>query len=1276
MKNYNIKFWFIGAIFALIIGASTEYFVSHTHYENVVPVTFSQKLQSQRDDLKAILNEVTFKIKKNGLNKFLPSAFNTYTSELAGSGLFVIVYNNKDIVYWSDNSFIVSNWQFFGDSLQPVSFINNAWVITEQKTIDSINIVGFVLIKNEFPIENNYLKNTFNPKLGLEGDFAISKIPQQSAFQITDNKGNFLFSLISKNSFQINESYVWLPNIFYLLAVFLLFLGLSKFFKSIKGISKNNTNRHAEFIRHAELVSASPNINEMAGQARHDDKQVRNDVTVFRGALNFNYYNIFLFVTSITIFIIRALMMHYNFPHVIYSFNLFNPVDYASSTIFPSLGDVLIDSVLFFYIAYLFYKYFNINHISHSLKKVFVLISGILFCSFLSFANVLIFKSLILDSTIPFQIYNILETNYNTFIAFIIFTLLVVTEFLVFSKTILILKQWYSLKILLVTFIISELLFFIPLFIVNENNEYYSLIFNVLIFVTFVIRHYLSKKLNFYYTAFFILITALYFTSFTLHFEHAKSINTRKVISVGLSNERDLVAETLLDDLQKKISSDLIISELAQNSPDKRYELLQYLRENYFHGFWTKYDIQTTICTSFDNLKITETDELYGCFEYFDEIIKKQSVQIPNTDFYFVDKNNGRISYLGILELKNKSIDSINTRIFIELDSRLLNQALGYPELLLDKKVNDANIEKKYSYAKYRNGKLLTRNGDYDYRLSINANKNLNNEFFVNTINGYEHLFYKPDKSTLIVLSIQATNLYDVIITFSYILVFLFILYIVELLIKNFRNAFKLNFNLNIRSRILISFISVLILSFILIGTVTVYYIINKYEKKNYDNISEKMQSILIELNNEISNQNELVPEQSDTVTSLLIKYSNVFYSDINLYNKNGTLYASSRPEVFKKGFVGDLMSPEAFYNITYQQKPEIVLQEHIGNLQYLSAYVPYYNSNGKVIAYLNLPFFTRQNALTNEISTFVTTLINIYLILILLAMLVTIFITNGLTHPIILLQRKFREIELGKKNEPLIYKRNDEIGSLVNEYNKMLEELSKSAELLARSERETAWREMAKQIAHEIKNPLTPMKLSVQHLLRSYKAQTPGWENLVDKMSKTLIEQIDTLSAIASEFSMFARLPSPVVETFNIVEKIKSIIELYEQSENVHIVFNNHNLDEIIVKADKEQILRILTNLIKNAIQAIPPDKEGIVTIETFINNSKAIIKITDNGTGISDEIKSKLFIPNFTTKSSGMGLGLTMVKNMVEGMDGSINYETQLGVGTTFIIELPYIN
>ncbi len=1224
MRKIPFKFWLIVFFISLAAGIAGEYLISHTYLENIDVKAFSEKLQTQRSDLKIQIEEFSKKIKEKGIDKFLPEAFGEYSKKLANSGLYLYVYKNQKLVFWSDNSFIIEDWQFLGDTLQPVAFVNNAWVVTEQKTINEIKLVGFVLIKNDFPVENKFLKDNFNPILNVTGDFNVSVAPQRSGFQIKDDKGNFLFSLMPKGGFHLTESHGWLPSLFYLLTFICLLFGIAKWIR---------------------LIS------------------LRNK-------------NLMILIISIMLLSLRAIMMFFKFPHVLYSLEFFGPGAYASSAILPSLGDVFLDAIILFYLVLLFYREFTTLTFSrYASKPKIYLILWIGASVISSYFIVLIARSLILDSNISFLIYNILDIDINSITAFAILTLLFASQFFIFDKTIIILRRWFSYKEVVAWFVIPELLVFIITFFVQEYKELYSLLFVIIGFSVLAFFRFSTKNFGFYKYVLLLFLTAIYFTAFTLHYNNIKSLNVRKVVAIGLSNERDLVAEMLLDDLQKKIIEDQTISDLARKPLDKRVQIFQYLRNNYFYGFWTKYDIQTTVCTSYDNLKIEQTGEFYGCFDYFDKIVNEQGVKIPGTNFYFVDNEKGRISYLGILTFKPKGSDSLITRLFVELDSRLLNQELGYPELLLDKKVSDANIAKKYSYAKYRNGKLLTKNGDFEYRFSLNVYNIPNQEFYVKNRDGYEHLFYKSDKNNTIVLSIPAPTLYDVVIAFSYTIVLFFILFFIFVLIRN-ANKFSLKFSLNIRSRILASFISVLMLSFILIGSGTVYYIISKYEKKNFENISEKMQSVLVELNNNIGKEDKLLPEQKEFITSLLIKFSNVFYSDINLYDSNGKLYATSRPEVFNKGFVGNLMNPEAYYNITYQYKPEVVLEEHIGELKYLSAYVPYYNANGKVIAYLNLPYFTRQNNLTREVSSFAITLVNIYLILILLAMSITFFITNGLTRPLLMLQRKFREIELGKKNEPIVYERMDEIGSLVSEYNRMLEELSSSAEILAKSEREIAWREMAKQIAHEIKNPLTPMKLSVQHLLRSYNDKTPGWESLVEKMGKTLIEQIDALSTIASEFSLFARLPSPVIERINLVEKAQSIVELYKQSDNVNIVFENHNIDEIYVNADKEQILRVLTNLVKNAIQAIPSGKEGLVKVETLNYSSLAIVKISDNGTGITDEVQKKLFNPNFTTKSSGMGLGLAMVKNMVEGMGGKIQYVTKAGEGTTFFVELPCVD
>ena len=284
----------------------------------------------------------------------------------------------------------------------------------------------------------------------------------------------------------------------------------------------------------------------------------------------------------------------------------------------------------------------------------------------------------------------------------------------------------------------------------------------------------------------------------------------------------------------------------------------------------------------------------------------------------------------------------------------------------------------------------------------------------------------------------------------------------------------------------------------------------------------------------------------------------------------------------------------------------------------------------------------------------------------------VAIFIANQITRPLVLIQENLRKIELGKRNEPISYNRNDEIGSLVREYNKKVDELAASADLLARSERESAWREMARQVAHEIKNPLTPMKLNIQHLQRT-RGKGEEYEKFLDRMTDTLIEQIDNLSNIATEFSNFAKIPTARNQIFHLAEQVRKVIELFESHERVDIEFHANGLEYIQVNADRDQLSRAIINLVKNGIQSIPELSNGKVVINLSRRDHMAVIAVSDTGEGISEELRDKLFSPSFTTKTSGMGLGLAIVKNIVENFSGNIWFETEPGKGSTFFIEIP---
>src|SRR5690606_24406298 len=264
-------------------------------------------------------------------------------------------------------------------------------------------------------------------------------------------------------------------------------------------------------------------------------------------------------------------------------------------------------------------------------------------------------------------------------------------------------------------------------------------------------------------------------------------------------------------------------------------------------------------------------------------------------------------------------------------------------------------------------------------------------------------------------------------------------------------------------------------LSFIMFGFGTSYYIKKQNIDKNTKNLKEKLQSVVAELITAFGDRETFEGVNPDFVTNYLIRYSNVFYADINLYDIDGKLIATSRPEIIERGLISNRINPHAYQSLIFHKKSSFIHDESIGNMDYLSAYVPFRNDDNQVIAYLNLPYFAKQNQLEKELSQFFTALINIYALLFLISIFIAMIFANYISEPVRLIKEKIGALQLGKSNELIDWQSNDEIGGLVKEYNQKVLDLEKSAQLLAKSERESAWREMAKQVAHEIKNPLTP---------------------------------------------------------------------------------------------------------------------------------------------------------------------------------------------------------
>ena len=477
---------------------------------------------------------------------------------------------------------------------------------------------------------------------------------------------------------------------------------------------------------------------------------------------------------------------------------------------------------------------------------------------------------------------------------------------------------------------------------------------------------------------------------------------------------------------------------------------------------------------------------------------------------------------------------------------------------------------------------------------------------------------------------------------------------------------------LSLRARIFIAMILLVLLASILIAAVTIYQYNEEAKDYHTERLERKERAIRRSIDFAI--KETTYPVNTENIP--LIFKKEIFDIDaihslqINLYDMEGQLLISSKRTI-QSDTTERCLDAEVLNQLAGTLDHRFVFKNQENGQNFQSSYSYITDGQFKNLAILNLPYLENDDFFKEERNEFLLRLGFAYIAMILAAIVFAYFISKYITKSLKTISDKLNEIRLEKRNKKIdIASSSEEIETLVNSYNSMIDELEASAVKLATSEREQAWREMAKQVAHEIKNPLTPMRLSVQSFQRKFDPKDENIHQKVQEYSNTLIQQIDTMSSIASAFSNFAKMPAQKSEELDVVYIVKLAID----------IFNEHNISfeadeaEIIAKFDRTQLIRVVTNLVKNGIQAIPLDRDNPkIEVKVFADGDLVKITVEDNGTGITEETKSKIFEPKFTTKSSGMGLGLAMVKNIVETYDGSITFTSQYGEGTIFTVAFP---
>jgi two-component system nitrogen regulation sensor histidine kinase NtrY len=1117
---------------------------------------------------------------------------------------------------------------------------SNGYYEEIKKTQGNFSVVFFIPVKLDYAFQNQYLENTFASDLSTDNNIDIADFTDKSVYPIQTVDNTYLFSVKIRQG-GINYNFFYFELTLWILTLISLCL-----------LVHNVCN----YIADKGLVFLS------------------------------------FLVLGGFIVLVRFLNLHYNWPDFTYRLEVFSPSIYASSVIYRSLGDLCINIlyICWFVIFVYLQRRKLLKIIPDKAGSYLVLIVGTLVLIVVSTAFANLFYGLVINSKINFDVSNVLNLSYLSvlgilmlYVSYLIFYLLIE----VFLKITLKLAILQSHKLLI---------FLCAIVVATAVSSYYNgptlfyLLWSLLVFIRAYSHRYNSGKITLGSLVLMLLVCAVTSSTKLNYFENVKERETRKAFLQKLQVPDDVTANLIFKKIDNQIINDTSVIKYFKDSVHNSKYLGTRLQKLYFSGYLSRYEFKVYEFDSSDKpLSVNKNYEL----AIFKDIVLYSSFKVSDY-FYRENQSFGFQSYFAVLPVSqnNKSLGTL----VIELKSKPLQSLTAFPGLLIDGQENLEAEFKEYSYAFYLDNKLLNQNGDYVYNLKntdLKAPlKKYTYQSTTDTSDGrflhfttYSHLIYKPSARNLIVVSKEKNPLYFSITSLTFFFVTVLIFSALVLLIRwlSFRirifkirnNRIRWAFRVNLdeilyKTRIQFSMIFAVVATLLFVGIITFYSISTHYGVQQDKAIRDKVNQIAIAL--ESGPYTKYVTRHDEESQVDFNEFANTYSTDLVLYNLNGETLLTTQPKIYEFGLQARRMNARAYIYLNRLQKSEYVNDEIIGKLNYKAAYVPLRNSNNETFGYLQLPYFANEADYKARIGSLLNIMFNVYVLVFIAIGLFAIIVARQITAPLNFIQYNLSKTIYGEKNEPIRWDRNDEIGGLVKEYNKMISTLEVSAQRLAQSERENAWREMAKQVAHEIKNPLTPLKLGLQLLDKSWRDKDPRFDSKFERFSKSFVEQIENLSMIASEFSAFAKMPDTRMERLNIFEIINQTSAIFKQMDTVKILYQPPE-DPFYVSADRDQLIRCFNNLLKNAVEAASLELNGAIEINYLITNKNILLTLKDNGGGIPEILHERIFEPNFTTKSSGTGLGLAFVKNSIENAGGKVWFDTVMGEGTTFYLSLP---
>ncbi len=791
--------------------------------------------------------------------------------------------------------------------------------------------------------------------------------------------------------------------------------------------------------------------------------------------------------------------------------------------------------------------------------------------------------------------------------------------------------------------------------------------------VTTIAGRRVTNIYNWKYFICYLVAVALYCTVTIYSAGLKKEISGNRLLTERLSIDRDLSLEVQLRTIEPGIAGDQIIAILTFWQGGASDIIRNRILERYlFRSFSSRYNITVTTCNPSTQLIVDRNTPALNCIGFYSEELRKYGVPLsPNSHFFFLNNFSGHASYLGVFTYVN--YDTMEaTNLYIEIESRFRSGKGSNLSEILSRQSPGPDIPPYYSYAKYCYGRLVAYSGNQTFPTEIDMNS-YREGYYLGHSGKMLQFINKVSDDDLVILSRPIPGFLSHVILFCYLFFLMAAVIVPSTSHLRKSKLFTLPRNTYKRRITGVMLISVG-LSLLCVGAGTIWFTVQRNRNVNGRNMVRNMEIVQSTLSEYCQYALRYTDINTPQLQEAMKSISGSTGNDINIYDTHGVLLCTTRPELFNNSILGLRMDHAAYRAIAKENYLNYVCSVRIVGNSFQSIYAPLYNIDGDMVAIANIPHVTEQAQFQMEGAMIVSSIINLYLLMLLLSTFLSVMLANSISKPITSIKNSMMRLPGSKKKEHLEYREGkDELGMLVAAYNRMVDELDESTRLLARTERETAWKGMARTIAHEIKNPLTPMKLSIQHLQRLKRDNAPGWEEKFDKTSATLLEQIDILTRAATDFSTLSKLFSDEEVTHeDLLVLLRREAELFLSAENFTIGIET-DLESAPIDLRRQQILRAFTNLISNASQAIG-NRDGRVVIRIAGDGGKYQVSVEDNGPGVSEENIPKLFSGNFTTKTDGSGLGLCICRDIFEQNGGSIRYErsARLG-GASFVVTLP---